>query len=317
MSESWHSYPKIYNLGHKCIQDLLADPVVIEEKVDGSQFSFGLFEDGLRCKSKEALLNLDAPEKMFSKAVETVKNLESLLKPGWTYRAEYLQKPKHNVLAYDRVPKDNLIIFDINTSEEAYLNIFDKKAEADRLGLECVQSFQIAEQLVDVTLLHHLLTLTSILGGQKIEGVVIKNYNRFNPHDGKCLMGKHVSEAFKENHKGNWRLSNPTGNDILQSLIIGYRTPARWHKAVQHLRERGLITDSPKDIGLLMKEFSADFKLECEDEIKEHLFKWAFSYIDRGAKAGLAQWYKEQLMAKQFEGNNEASDTVVQTELHD
>jgi len=35
METSWHSYPKIYNLGHRAIRDLLEDPVVVEEKVDG------------------------------------------------------------------------------------------------------------------------------------------------------------------------------------------------------------------------------------------------------------------------------------------
>jgi len=33
------SYPSIYNLGHRYLGDLLDGPVVVEEKVDGSQFS--------------------------------------------------------------------------------------------------------------------------------------------------------------------------------------------------------------------------------------------------------------------------------------
>lgn len=32
--ESWHSYPSIYNLGHKAIESLLTVPVLVEEKVD-------------------------------------------------------------------------------------------------------------------------------------------------------------------------------------------------------------------------------------------------------------------------------------------
>ena len=41
---SWNSYPSIFNLGHKAIQNLLTVDVNVEEKVDGSQFSFGLVE---------------------------------------------------------------------------------------------------------------------------------------------------------------------------------------------------------------------------------------------------------------------------------
>lgn len=39
MTDSWHSYPSIYALGHRAIVDLLKGPVFIEEKIDGSQFS--------------------------------------------------------------------------------------------------------------------------------------------------------------------------------------------------------------------------------------------------------------------------------------
>jgi hypothetical protein len=38
---SWHSYSSIYALGHKALAELFMEPVLIEEKVDGSQFSFG------------------------------------------------------------------------------------------------------------------------------------------------------------------------------------------------------------------------------------------------------------------------------------
>ena len=38
---SWHSYGKIFNLGHKETEALFDGPVVVEEKIDGSQFSFG------------------------------------------------------------------------------------------------------------------------------------------------------------------------------------------------------------------------------------------------------------------------------------
>ena len=66
---SWHSYPSIYNIGHRYVVDLLNEPVLIEEKIDGSQFSFGVFDGELKCRSKGAQLNLVAPEKMFIKAI--------------------------------------------------------------------------------------------------------------------------------------------------------------------------------------------------------------------------------------------------------
>lgn len=299
---SWHNYGSIYSLGHKAIDDLLLDPVVVEEKIDGSQLSFGVFEtpDGrvLRCKSKGADLNLVAPDKLFSRAVEYVKSIEALLTPGWTYRAEYLMRPKHNTLAYDRVPANHLIIFDIADGEESYLGYTVKQDEAARLGLETVPLL-VYGRITDPQQFRGMLEHTSVLGGQKIEGVVIKNYNRYGP-DKKVLMGKFVSETFKEAHKTEWRAMNPTRQDVISRLIEELKTPARWDKAVIHLRERGLIEDAPRDLGHLMKEVPADIEKEEIEYIKTKLFEHAWPQIKRGVIAGLPQWYKEKLMERQF-----------------
>jgi hypothetical protein len=304
MITSWHSYPSIYAIGHRYLKDLLLDPVIVEEKIDGSQFSFGKFLDEtgaefLRCRSKGCQLNVDCPDKMFQKAVDTAKELFPILNLGWTYRGEYLAKPKHNTLAYERTPNKFVILFDINTAEEEYLNYEEKKLEAERLGLETVPLVHLG--MVDnIELFRSFLDKQSILGGQKIEGVVVKNYNRFGK-DKKALMGKFVSEAFKEVHGGEWRKNNPTSGDIINNLILKYKTPARWAKALQHLAEAGQITDSPKDIGILMKEVPVDVLKECEQEIKDELFAHAWKHISRGLSGGLPEWYKDELLKKQFE----------------
>lgn len=301
--DSWHSYPSIYALGHRYVADLLLDPVLVEEKIDGSQFSFGRFmgDDGpyLRCRSKGAELNLIAPDGMFKRGVEAVQGLADKLTAGWTYRAEYLMKPKHNALAYDRTPKDHIILFDINDGHESYLSYERKAEEAARLGLEVVPKM-FEGKIEDIQHFRALLDTVSCLGGQKIEGVVIKNYQRFGP-DKKVLLGKFVSEAFKETHAREWKAANPTQGDILGQLIRSLKTDARWHKAVQHLRERGQIEDSPRDIGLLMKEVPIDVEEEEIDFIQDKLFEWAWPHIRRGIIAGLPEWYKEQLLKKQFE----------------
>lgn len=296
---SWHSYPKIYNLGHAALTDLFKDDVTIEEKVDGSQFSFGKFGDELKVRSKGAIINPDCPEGMFEKAVETAKTLFPILLEGHTYRAEYLQKAKHNSLAYDRVPNNHLIIFDISPAEEVYLNYEDKRVEALRLGLEVVP-LVFSGKVNSADQVFNLMDCMSILGGQKIEGLVIKNYKQFGP-DKKVLLGKHVSEDFKEVHKREWKSSNPTQGDILQSLGAQYSSPARWNKAIQHLNERGELENSPRDIGKLLKEVSVDIHSECVDEIKAQLFKWAWPHISRAVIRGLPEWYKDQLVKSQFD----------------
>ena len=250
-------------------------------------------------RSKGAQLNIEAPEKMFSRAVDYVKSLK--LHDGWTYRGEYLQSPKHNTLAYDRVPRNHIILFDINDGEESYLPHEKVAKEAERIGLEVVPQF-FQGRLESADKLRELLETNSCLGGQRIEGVVIKNYSRFGP-DKKVLMGKFVSELFKEVHSKDWKERNPGRKDIIELLIDTYRTPARWEKAVQHLREAGKITDSPQDIGELMKEVWPDILKECREDICAALMDWAEKDLRRGVVRGLPEWYKQKLLDSQFDGN--------------
>lgn len=295
-----HSYPKVCNLGHPAIADLFDGAIVPEEKIDGSQFSMAIIDGELHCRSKKKELILDAPEKMFKVAVEEVRQRENLLTPGWIYRAEYLLSPKHNTLTYSRTPEDFLVIFDIEIAPNNFLSPAERKTEANRIGLECVQSLLPPQTHFDREQLDELLKTESMLGGTGIEGIVFKNYERFG-RDGKVLMGKHVSEAFKERHGKEWKKSNPGNKDILQHLVDRHRTEGRWNKAIQHLREEGTLEDSPRDIGALVKEVQRDLVEECEEQMKEELWKWAKSHVLRGAIKGLPEWYKDKLVEQQFE----------------
>lgn len=299
MNTSWHSYPKVWAIGHGAVTELFYDDVIVQEKVDGSQFSFGRFSGEIKMRSKGQELITDAPEKMFLKGAEAVMALKDKLVEGWTYRGEYLQKPKHNVLAYDRNPTNHIILFDINTGEETYLSYEEVAAEAKRLELEVVPILYSGKVSSAVDL-ERLLEATSVLGGQKIEGFVCKNYARFG-RDKKALMGKFVCEDFKEKHKKDFNVDNPKQNNIVDLLVAQYRTPARWDKAIIHLREAGVIEGSPKDIGKIIKEVPKDLLAECEQEIRDQLMQWALPHLMRGVNRGLAEYYKEKLFKSQFE----------------
>lgn len=300
MNNSWHSYPSIFNVGHKVLQGYFLGTVIAEEKVDGSQFSFGTFDGVLLCRSKGVQLDPETTSEshMFYKAVQTAKKIQPLLQNGWTYRAEYLQSPRHNSLPYDRIPKDHLIIFDINDGEESYLDYNAKQAEAARIGLECVPKLFEGE-ISTQEQFNALLDNISVLGGQVIEGVVLKRYDLFGK-DKKVILAKYVSENFKEIHRAEWKEKNPTGADITETIGNSLKTPARWEKAIIHLKEKGELQDSPKDIGNLFKEVNQDLLKECQDYIKDELFKWAWPKISRISTSGMPEWYKQKLVEKQF-----------------
>lgn len=317
---SWTSYPSIFTLGHRALRGLLDGEVNVEEKIDGSQFSFGMvplsdvdpnqarFElngvkYGVKIRSKGAVMLPDAPEKMFTKAADTVKLLADkwLLHTGWTYRCEYLAKPAHNSLVYDRVPEGNLILFDVTTEDGGYLTYPEKVKEAQRIGLEVVPLLYTG-RIEHIETFRKFFVTVSVLGGQAIEGVVVKpiNYDLYGT-DKKVLLGKFVSEAFKEVHRKSWGEANPTNRDIIGRIGDKYKTQGRWNKAIQHMREAGKLVDDVQDIGPIIKEIPFDVLKECEADIKDELFTYAWPHIRRMLTSGFAEYYKDQLLRKAFE----------------
>ena len=264
-----NSYPKVYNLGHPAINDLFDGWVVIEEKVDGSQFSFGILDGELQCRSRNNQLVLDAAE-MFQAGVDHVKSIEHLLEPGFIYRGEYLAKPKHNSIAYDRCPDGHIILWDVMTALEDYMGREEKESEAERLGLEIVPLVHAGRIRFSLEQMDKWLDTESVLGGSKVEGIVIKNRHRFG-RDGKMLAGKYVSEAFKETNKKNFAKSNPKSGDILFEMKEMVRNERRWEKSVERMRDSGDLQNAPQDIGPLIKSVQADVLSECEDLIKDRM----------------------------------------------
>lgn len=326
---AWKSPQSIYNLGHPAVKDLFSVPVQVQEKVDGSFFAFGTFpvyghdnlgleqeandilDYELKVRSKGAVMIPDAPEALFKPAVKAVKERQHLLNPNWQYRGETLAKKNHNALSYDRVPKDNIILFDVLTDDETYLPYEELCIEASRLGFEVVpQLFKGVVASADA--LRVFLDETSVLGGQKIEGVVVKPLTPLYGPDKKMLFGKFVSEAFKEVHRKAWGESNPGPKDVIQQLVETYAHPNRFNKALIHLREAGQIEDSPRDIGKLIKEVPVDVAKECKEEIMQALWKYAWPHISRGITKQIPTWYKDQLLRQQFEKEiGDANDSVV------
>lgn len=294
-----YSYPNIFAIGHRAIAEIFNSPVQIEEKIDGSQFSFGVIDGVLQCRSKGTQINLDAPDKLFQKAVDVVKLKHAELVEGYLYRGEYLAKPVHNTLQYSRVPNQNIIIFDISTGLESYMSYDEKKKEAERLGFEVVPL--LYQGVIDSPqALLHFLELNSYLGGTLIEGVVVKNYSLLTMEK-KVAMGKYVREDFKEANAKKWRTEiRPSQTAIFERLVEVYKTEPRWRKAVEHLRDNGQLEGDPQDIALLIPEVKSDILKECKEEIQEALFEFFWPKLAKAVTAGLPEWYKKQLLEGAF-----------------
>ena len=291
------SYSEVFTLGHPAIIDIFEEPVYVEEKIDGSQFSFGRVSGEFGCRSKGKELTYFR-DKMFQPAYESAYDIcaRHSLPDTCVIRCEFLSKPKHNCLAYSRVPTNFLIVYDIEI-DNAPLPYAAKKEMAAKLGLETVPLLFHGKILSAMDVIA-LLETESILGGCKIEGMVFKNYQRWT-RDKKYYVGKFVSEQFKEKNKANWKEQN-TNKDVVARLCAELRTEARWVKAVQHLKEEGLLVHEPKDIALLVNEVRNDVEKEEKEYIMQELYKAFIRQILSASIHGAPEWYKTKLMEESF-----------------
>lgn len=297
------SYPKLWAIGTRHVLSILEDDVVIQEKIDGSQFTWMNLNGELFCRSKGKQLVIQAPEKMFARAVEYLQSIIDRIPENVIFRGEWLDKPKHNVLAYDRTPKNGLMLFDAE-----FLDLesrFADRAQLEELArimdIECVP-FLFEGKIESSSGFLDLLDRISILGGQKIEGVVVKNYHKpymladqYQPF----MAGKFVSEKFKEVAANTWGKEH-TSKGGFDAFRESFATEARFHKAIQHLKEAGMLDNSPKDIGPLIKEMQRDITEEEKENIKDRLWGLFGKDILRTAVRGVPEKYKEYLVQESF-----------------
>ena len=300
------AFPKIFALGTDYIKDIFKGDIEITEKLDGSQFIFGKIEGELQMRSKGQKIYPESCQKMFEGAVEYVTSIEDKIPDNTVLYCEYIQKPKHNTLTYGKTPKNYLSVFAV--SDE--LKNFNQSREeiekiADLLGIDAIPLIWSGPggEMANVDKVKALIDKESSLGGCEMEGVVVKNYNQPFLLGGQpiaLMSGKFVSEKFKEVHYAKWGGEN-TSRGKWQTFKDGFKTEARWRKAVEHLRDAGELENTPRDIGKLIKEVKTDIEQEEIDNIKNFLWKEFGSELLRFASGGLPEWYKEEILRNSFD----------------
>lgn len=293
------SYSKVWAVTHMQAERVFDGEVVVQEKVDGSQFSFGNLDGELHCRSKgQAIGPGGNQEGMFGKGVHTASLIfrTGTIPKGLCVRCEYLEKPRHNTLSYTRVPTGNLVIYDITEQDGSEIY----------LPPERVHHYAVMWGLETVPLLHYgpltrrefgeklktWMDRESFLGGSKIEGVVVKNYAKCDQF-GKFLCAKFVSDQFKEQNHANWEAQSH--GSAIDQLIASFNREAIWNKSIQHLRDEGQLLNAPQDIGRLIGEIKKDFHEEHGEMIKRKIFREFYSDVERGIMRGFPEWYKQKL----------------------
>ena len=67
------------------------------------------------------------------------------------------------------------------------------------------------------------------------------------------------------------------------------------------MKEAGKLENSPKDIGILLKEIQTDIRAEELDFIQGKLLEYALPRILRASTGGFPEYYKKLLLESAFE----------------
>jgi len=290
------SYGRVFALGSVGTERALMGEVVVQEKVDGSMMCFGINEDGETVmRSHHQPIHAENCPNQFKAAMDHVLSLDlSWVVPGTYFYCEVLNTKKHNTICYDRYPTNHLVLFDVATPA-GWIEDREKLSTcANNLHVDVIPELYCGEVSVDA--LRNLLQFPSYLGGSTVEGVVVKNYHENIALGGRMqpLFVKLVNESFKERNKVEFHAKTTRGT--IDSYVESFQSEARWMKAVQHLRDQGLLVGEPKDIGILVREIDRDIKEEETENIKAELYKLVISEVLRKAKNGFPEWYKAKLI---------------------
>lgn len=297
----------IYPLGaHKALDEsgfYNARSFTLTEKIDGSQFSWGLIDGTLHFRSRGGMIDASNPPGMFKPCIEHLQSISlNCFEEGCVYRGEAVTKAKHNSLTYSRSATGGIVLFHIDsppgtstpslrtTSYSMRLDYVNPTVLMVADGLSAPETKEFLLQKVK----EYLNELNPLLGGAMAEGVVVKPTPSAYALDKKEVWAKLVRPEFQEVHRREWK-SPLIGGSAEERLVKELTTTQRWLKAVQHLREAGSLLEEPKDIGPLIHEVQEDIRRECLPYITEVLTKEFFRKHGKTFTRGLPEWYKSLL----------------------
>ena len=300
-------YPKILNVGNPSLENLFKGPVVIEEKVDGSQFRVWFDADGKIHYGSKAVDYDDEhpPDRMFVPAIaEAEKHFSTLHEnmAGFFFVFEFLATAQQNALTYARIPNDHLVLLEI-CQNGRWLIRSEKERWAEALGFEIVPVL-VQGEINSVDELERLLERESFLGDVTVEGIVIKNYGQFHTFSylaGAPVFAKYVRQEFRELNRQVWGV----GKSLEERVMEHFPLEPRWEKTVQHLRDAGKLGSGVKDIGLLMVAVEDDFESESKALVQELLWKEFSHGLRKMARRGFAEWYKKRLLQDSMEARRD------------
>lgn len=272
-------YPKIYYLGSKHTEgfissDVLDNEIVIEEKMDGANFRFGIvdgtFHVGSRHRDLTSAIRPDGTVDkdvagQFTRAIEYVLQRKDHFHPGYVYFAEYMIP---HTLDYDWEHTPLLLGFDIfDTSTGRFLD-YPSKIDAFKSAQIIPVPLVWRGPLRDFTVSAYEQIPRSRYRNGSAEGLVIKDYAR-------QFFVKIVAPEFRESNKQVFGRGKRGARRIMQDdgsqwFVDAFVTRRRIEKVIDLLvNEYG----KPADMSLLQDLIPAVIKDAWEENWEDVAFE--------------------------------------------
>ena len=253
----FEKYPKIKQLGHEETLNLFLDPedtVIIEEKIDGSNFRIFIKDCQLYFGSRN--LTLEENNGQWLRCIKYVKQTlddKDLLKLNGHILFGECTNP--HTLKYNLEQIPPFLGFDVLTPEGKFLS--HKNKIFQKLGLPIVPCLQYIK-VKDITNVTDEWVPKSLYSDLQAEGIVFKNYKR-------QAFAKYVRAEFKEENKKVFG-SSPKHSEDTERISLKYCTMARIEKNIFKLIDEGQKLDMPM-MKYLPKKVYDDMVEECYKDI--------------------------------------------------
>ena len=274
----WKKYTKIKALGTDETEEIFEGVCVVQEKIDGGNFSFYVENNKLIVASRNMIMTDKIDPKGWEAipvVTEAFEKYPELFNPNYLYVGESLQK---HTISYDSIP--GFVGYDIwNEETESFLHWKDSKGIFESFGLEFIHvHFERDGSEITIEELEECIKHSSYKEGDA-EGIVIKNYSKLNKY-GNPLFGKIVTDDFKEQNRAVFKGTNQPPKEGNSTIIIAstYSTEARIEKTIHKLVDEGTVLDMSM-IPVLFNAVAEDIFEENAVEIYHTFDKIDFKHL--------------------------------------
>lgn len=263
----------------------LTKPVIVQEKIDGELITFGLDEKGvLYIKNQYEMLHKNCHEKyqnLVDHIHSKITTIRRFFTPNDCAFGIFLATTQHNLVKYERVPFNNLIIFGA-LKHDRYCNYYPF---SDILGFEMIQHTKLTEYKSSVI---EKSFNGAQLGGE-VAGYVIKELEFSTKYP---KMAKAYTANFKllldaEKHKSEIKKDEWYSHDT-------------WLKVYQELEAKNQLSGMQVDAeNIAARVIQESLTPEIIERIKDDLYsKYTFKLYNE-LKQLIRKWYNDLILRKE------------------